>query len=264
MYPSPILTLRLESTTRSDFTMATGRAPKQWQLTKTETINSFENWRQNLVYIPSLDNNFAAFINHIIVSGGKSQLQIPLEVLLMILRRGKQTYCCTKNAHLDLMLWQVTHFCPVIPGNSIIKQSTSLKDIFLKKYSNISASSHLLQISWILQTFACNQTKSLRIIFSASLPFLRPSTCARLWHHRPWRGSEQRWKPNSLTWEYYCVTMVSTHPNSPPSACEIKIWNRASKQNSRIVEAWDLASDDLTQRRIVCFRRHQIHESLDW
>ena len=39
------------------------RAPKQWTLTKTETINSFENWRQNLQYILSLDANFAVFID---------------------------------------------------------------------------------------------------------------------------------------------------------------------------------------------------------
>ena len=38
------------------------RAPKQWCLTKNEMINSFENWRQNLIYILSLDNNFSAFL----------------------------------------------------------------------------------------------------------------------------------------------------------------------------------------------------------
>jgi hypothetical protein len=47
--------------------MATVRAPKQWSLTKNETITSFESWRQNLVYTLSLDNNFAPFL----VSGVK-------------------------------------------------------------------------------------------------------------------------------------------------------------------------------------------------
>ena len=40
----------------------TARAPKQWSLSKNETINSFENWRQNLVYTLSLDTNFAPFL----------------------------------------------------------------------------------------------------------------------------------------------------------------------------------------------------------
>ena len=41
---------------------ATHRAPKQWCLTKSETVNSFENWRQNLLYTLSLDSNFAPFL----------------------------------------------------------------------------------------------------------------------------------------------------------------------------------------------------------
>ncbi|KAL5011512.1 hypothetical protein ScPMuIL_010063 [Solemya velum] len=44
--------------------MAGIRAPKQWCLTKNETINSFENWKQNLQYTLSLDTNFSAFLVH--------------------------------------------------------------------------------------------------------------------------------------------------------------------------------------------------------
>jgi hypothetical protein len=47
--------------------MITVRAPKQWSLTKNETLTSFESWRQNLVYTLSLDNNFDPFL----VSGVK-------------------------------------------------------------------------------------------------------------------------------------------------------------------------------------------------
>ena len=38
------------------------RAPKQWCLTKHETVNSFETWRQNLIYTLSLDPNFAPYL----------------------------------------------------------------------------------------------------------------------------------------------------------------------------------------------------------
>ena len=41
---------------------ATLRALKQWCLTKTETITSFENWHQNLVYTLSLDAQFTPFL----------------------------------------------------------------------------------------------------------------------------------------------------------------------------------------------------------
>ena len=40
------------------------RAPKQWCLTKVETVNSFENWKQNLLYTLALDHNFSLFLNN--------------------------------------------------------------------------------------------------------------------------------------------------------------------------------------------------------
>lgn len=42
--------------------MAQSIAPKQWSLTKDETINTFEAWHQNLLYNISLNNNFALFM----------------------------------------------------------------------------------------------------------------------------------------------------------------------------------------------------------
>ena len=42
--------------------MAGNRAPKQWSLTKHETITSFEAWRHNLQYTLSLDPNFAPYL----------------------------------------------------------------------------------------------------------------------------------------------------------------------------------------------------------
>ena len=38
------------------------REPKQWSLTKNENVNSFENWKQNLIYTLSLDANFSPFL----------------------------------------------------------------------------------------------------------------------------------------------------------------------------------------------------------
>jgi hypothetical protein len=43
--------------------MASQCAPKQWQLTKSETITSFENWRQIITYTISLDTGFATYLN---------------------------------------------------------------------------------------------------------------------------------------------------------------------------------------------------------
>ena len=53
--------------------MATPRAPKQWSLTKPETVNTFENWKQNLQYILSLDPSFAPFLVDGVVWSKKSK-----------------------------------------------------------------------------------------------------------------------------------------------------------------------------------------------
>ena len=42
--------------------MAQHRAARQQRLTTNETITSFENWRQNLIYILSLEPNFANYL----------------------------------------------------------------------------------------------------------------------------------------------------------------------------------------------------------
>ena len=52
------------------------RAPKQWQLTRSETLNSFTNWKENLVYTLSfllMD-----------IPGKRKQLQIRPVALLII------------------------------------------------------------------------------------------------------------------------------------------------------------------------------------
>jgi len=42
--------------------MAVARAPKQWSLTKNETVNSFENWKQKLQYTLASHEQFATFL----------------------------------------------------------------------------------------------------------------------------------------------------------------------------------------------------------
>ena len=41
---------------------ANNKAPKQWPLTKEETLNSYNNWKANMIYTLSLDKNFAPFV----------------------------------------------------------------------------------------------------------------------------------------------------------------------------------------------------------
>ncbi len=108
------------------------RAPKQWCLTKTETLNTFENWKQNLTYTLSLDSNFAPFL----IEGCKWEKKTRSSPLRGFTDDGssvtesKRRTAQQKVNMLELMLGQIANYCPVISRNSIIKNSTSMESIW--------------------------------------------------------------------------------------------------------------------------------------
>ena len=108
------------------------RAPKQWSLSKHETLTSYESWRQNLQYTLSLDANLAPFLLDQATWGKKANIS-PLRGLRddtedtpgSVRRTAQQ-----KVAHLELMLGQIANFCPIISRNTIVKNSTSVNSIW--------------------------------------------------------------------------------------------------------------------------------------
>ena len=112
--------------------MASGRAPKQWSLTKQETITSFEAWRQNLQYILSLDQNFASFLIDDTAWLRKTSTT-PLRGFEddgEDVPESKRRTAAQKVTHLELMLGQIANYCPVISRNTIVKNSTSMASIW--------------------------------------------------------------------------------------------------------------------------------------
>ena len=135
--------------------MAQQRAPKQWSLTKNETITSFEAWRQNLMYILSLDGNFAPFIAPECTWRKKSAAS-PLRGLTDdgdgVPAVSRKT-AATKNIELELMLGQIANFCPIISRNSIVRSSTSLPYIWQairEHYGFQSTGAHFLDLADIV------------------------------------------------------------------------------------------------------------------
>ena len=109
------------------------RAPKQWCLSKTENVNTFENWRQNLIYTLSLDPHFAPFLVNGFTWQKKSK-STPLrgfsdddrESVPASSRRTAEQ----KVGMLELMLGQIANYCPVVSRSSIVKNSTSADSIW--------------------------------------------------------------------------------------------------------------------------------------
>ena len=108
--------------------MANSCAPKQWPLTKQESITSFEAWRKKIQYVLSLDTDFAPFL----LDGStwlKKTAATPLRGLINdgIVPEARRRTAEQRATHLDLMLGQITNYGPVISRNTIVKNSTSLK-----------------------------------------------------------------------------------------------------------------------------------------
>lgn len=124
------------------------RAPKQWQLTKNETITSFEAWRQNLLYTLALDANFANFL----VDGstwGRKTSNTPLRGFTDDPGDGGRT-AAQKVAQLELLLGQIANYCPVIARNTIVKNSTSINNIWQSirlHYGFQSTGGHFLDLN---------------------------------------------------------------------------------------------------------------------
>ena len=108
------------------------RVPKQWSLTKQESITSFGAWRQNLQYTLSLDQNFASFL----VDGFTWQKKSAADPLRGLnddvdpIPEAQPRTAAQKVTQLELMLGQIANFCPVISRNTIVKNSTSISCIW--------------------------------------------------------------------------------------------------------------------------------------
>lgn len=111
---------------------ASTRAPKQWSLTKQETITSFEAWRQNLQYVLSLDPYFADFL----VEGVTWQKKTATTAFRGFTNDGadvpeeNRRTAAQKATQLELMLGQIANFCPIISRNTIVRNSTSMSSIW--------------------------------------------------------------------------------------------------------------------------------------
>ena len=111
---------------------STHRAPKQWCLSKSETINSFENWRQNLLYTLSLDSNFAPFLAEGFMWGKKTKAD-PLRGFTddgEDVAEANRLTAQQKVNFLELMLGQIANYCPIIARNTLVKNSISIQSIW--------------------------------------------------------------------------------------------------------------------------------------
>ena len=121
-HPSVYITMSSDST-----------APKQWQLSKKETLNSFEAWKDNLDYRLSLNTNFTEFLakdfkwKQECAATPTRGLKADVEPI----PEANRKTAAQKNVHLDRMLKQIANFCQVITRSLILK-CNSLPEIWVE------------------------------------------------------------------------------------------------------------------------------------
>ena len=111
---------------------ATHRAPKQWCLGKTETINSLENWWQNLMYTLHQDGAFSPYLEpgKSWQARGRSSTTRGFTDDGENIAADKRQTAQQKAATLEMMLGQIANYCPVISRNTIVKSSKSISQIY--------------------------------------------------------------------------------------------------------------------------------------
>lgn len=111
----------------------TNRAPKQWCLTKVETVKSYENWRQNLLYTLSLDPNYLPYLEDGANWGKKTRANVPhwnfVDDDENVPEANRKTRA-QKIRTLELMLGQIANYTPIISRSTIVNNSTTLRDIW--------------------------------------------------------------------------------------------------------------------------------------
>ena len=97
-----------------------------------ETINSFENCKQNLLYTLSLESNFAPFLsdNFAWLKKTKAQPLRGLESDGKTVPISRHLTARQKANFLKLMLGQIANYCPIISQSTLMKNSTSVEFIW--------------------------------------------------------------------------------------------------------------------------------------
>ena len=106
------------------------KAPKNRYLEKHETLNTFNAWKENLIYTISLDANFAPFISATWTTAvpNRGLNDDGVEVTDQTKRKTKEQ----KVAQLNMMLGMVANYATVISRSQIVQESVSLNDVWSK------------------------------------------------------------------------------------------------------------------------------------
>ena len=124
-------------TNKNPLTPTMAKAPKQWQLdnsTEKVTITRFEAWKNNMIYVLSMDSNFSPFLLDAATweRAGPNNPTRGLEDDVEPIPEARRKTAATKVLQLNLMLGQIANYATKITRGSITTNTTSVSDVWQK------------------------------------------------------------------------------------------------------------------------------------
>ena len=117
--------------------------------TQLRSIAEFETWRHSVLYNLRLDGEFKEYL----VPGyrfGKKSNASPVRELKPSGTGDAVKTAEAKCSEVDMMLSQISQFCPIIPHNDIIRDCATLDEVWqvIRLHSNIETTAALLNDCW--------------------------------------------------------------------------------------------------------------------
>ena len=138
--------------------------PKIIPLGDHETLNTLEQWRQNVLYHLRINEEFRPYLNSVFGKKTKASPSRELtddteiriikntagnDVQTTIITNSKEDKCYT----VDTLLEQIANFAPTIPRNDITRDSASVQDVWgkIRLYFNLEKSGALANECWAIK-----------------------------------------------------------------------------------------------------------------
>ena len=135
--------------------------PKIIPLGDHETLNTLEQWRQNVLYHLRINEEFRPYLNSHFGKKTKHSPTRDLEdtteqqtlkneqgqdVRATVIIKSKEDKCFA----VDTLLEQIANFAPTIPRNDIVKDSGSVQEVWgkVRMYFNLETSGALANECW--------------------------------------------------------------------------------------------------------------------
>ena len=138
--------------------MAAGSPESElWALSKTETISTFEAWRQSITYTLSSEPLFAPFFNDNVIWDTKSRRK-PTRGFTddnYDVPDSKRLTAAQKAIHLDLLLGRIAMYAPVVARYLIVDGSTLISSVW--KVPRLHDGFQATEYNNFVQSYECDE-----------------------------------------------------------------------------------------------------------